>query len=1523
MRRHSPGLIAAMLGLFGTIVATAQVLPKPVITTPWTGKVSQDAPWPEYPRPQLEREAWKSLNGRWLWTSDSREGEIATASPPASAEFKRRILVPFPIESMLSGVGEHHEKLWYSRSFDVPKEWGGQRVLLNFEAVDWKAVVYVNGKRIGDHTGGYDPFSFDITDALKPGAVQSLIVGVFDPTDAGDQPRGKQVRKPEGIWYTPHTGIWQSVWLEAAPATHVRDLKIVPNAERGEVKVKVATTVNASAKLKVSANSGKKQAGEASGSAGEWITLKIDSPRLWSPSDPFLYDLNVVLDGGDKVRSYFGLRDIKIAKDEKSVNRLMLNGKECFMVGPLDQGYWPDGIVTAPTDEALRWDIVQTKALGFNMTRKHVKVEPARWYYWADREGLLVWQDMPSPLPPNDKYTEAGKQGYEAELRRLIDNRFNSPSIVMWVVFNEGWGQFDTPRFTKLVKELDPSRLVNNASGWTDNKVGDVIDIHSYPDPNCPPREESRACVLGEFGGLGLPVADHMWKKDHWGYQAMKDQEQLTRRYESLLKHAYDLREKGLCAAVYTQITDVEVEANGLFTYDRRVLKPDFNRTRAANRGDFSLMPPPPTVTVVVPTSKSEAQTWRYTETKPPDGWERPGFDDSAWKQGSGGFGTRGTPGAVIGTEWKSGVIWIRREFSHNPQDEKPTHLLLHHDEDCEVYVNGVLAAKPGGWTHEYELVPIQEAAMRALREGGNTLAVMCKQTSGGQFIDVGLVRVEEHPAPKAAGAADLGGAGGGVAVNLLPNPSFEDVNDGRPTPWYESRWSGDGMVTTSDVAHIGKGSVKITSEKGADISWQCRVPVEMMSRYKLSGWIKTENVKPRGGAKGALFNVHNVQPVQSKGVTETTDWTFVEVEFDTGYEDHALINCLLGGWGLATGTAWFDDVSLTLVNRGELPAPSIAIDATRVGEPISPYIYGQFIEHLGRCIYGGIWAEMLEDRKFFDAVGQGESPWRAVNASVVMDETGPFVGKHSPRVKPTTKGQRAGIEQSGLFIKPGHRYVGRIYVAGGEAAGPIQIEIKSPTWNGAGFKVQLPAITPEFTEHALVFPIPIEAPAAGDATISITGSGNGEFRVGTLSLMPEDNVQGFRADTLKLLKELDAPVYRWPGGNFVSGYDWRDGIGDPDRRPPRRNPAWRGIEHNDVGMHEFIALCRLLKTDPYIAINTGLGSVESGAAEVEYANGAASTAMGSLRAKNGSPEPFNVKFWGIGNEMYGSWQLGNVPLADYVKRHNAFVDAIRKVDADATLIAVGAAGEWSRTMLERCADHMTHMSEHVYWQERDGLLAHVKQAPESLRRIAESHRSYRRDLSSLKGRDIRIVQDEWNYWYGAELFGELGTRYFMKDALGCAAALNEFSRNSDLFFMANYAQTVNVIGAIKTSKESAALETTGLVLKLYRHRFGTLPVKVTSSPTIDASAAWSADKRTLTIAVVNATNLPAKAPLSIEGVSLRGTGTRYTIAGDPKAYNDPSNPSRVVIREAPVGLVSDTLELEACSVTLLSLDVN
>jgi alpha-N-arabinofuranosidase len=602
-----------------------------------------------------------------------------------------------------------------------------------------------------------------------------------------------------------------------------------------------------------------------------------------------------------------------------------------------------------------------------------------------------------------------------------------------------------------------------------------------------------------------------------------------------------------------------------------------------------------------------------------------------------------------------------------------------------------------------------------------------------------------------------------------------------------------------------------------------------------------------------------------------------------------------------------------------EIPSPRILIDAAEIGEPISPYIYGQFIEHLGRCIYGGIWAEMIEDRKFFHPVGSAESPWQIVGPpdAVRMVEEGAFVGDHAPTVSLPGREQRAGIAQHGLALKAGQEYVGRIWLSGDASAAPVQVSLIWGDGPGDQQTVQVDALFADFTKTTLSF----RPTRAAEARLEITATGAGAFRIGTLSLMPADNVAGMRADTLALLKELGAPVYRWPGGNFVSGYDWRDGIGDRDRRPPRKNPAWQGVEHNDFGLDEFMTFCRTLGTEPYIALNTGLGTIENAVAELEYVNGAPDTAGGRLRAQHGHVEPYGVKFWGIGNEMYGDWQLGHIPLADYTRRHNAYVDALRKVDPSIRVIGVGAVGKWSATMLRDCADRLDYLSEHVYWGEQSDLLAHVRQAPDSLRRTADAHRSYRREIPSLRGRDIRICEDEWNYWYGPQVFGECGTRYFLKDALGCAAALHEFARNSDLFFMANYAQTVNVIGAIKTSKTAAALETTGLVLKLYRHHFGTIPVATHTTPEIDAQAAWSADRQVLTIGVMNPSREPLTIPLALRGVKLSGLGRVWQIAGDdPLAFNDPEAGMKVRVEERTIEGVSDTLSVAPCSVTLFAL---
>ena len=710
------------------------------LATQWAKDVTADKAHPEYPRPQRVRKDWQNLNGLWQY-AEAKMGE----EPPIGKDLDGRILVPFPIESALSGVMTHTDRLWYRRTFSIPPEWVGRRVLLHFGAIDWEAAVYVNGKKVGDHRGGYDAFTIDVSEALIANKVQEVVVGVFDPTDKGDQPRGKQVLKPGGIMYTPTTGIWQTVWLEAVPKVYIADMVLVPDVDGKCLRVKVIPGGDAAdMTVEAVASDGGKEVGKVSGKADGELRLPLSTVKLWSPDTPFLYDLKVELRKGDKavdaVASYFGMRKIAIGKDEKGVTRMLLNGKFVMQVGPLDQGFWPDGIYAAATDEALRYDVEITRKLGFNVSRKHVKVEPDRWYYWADKLGLLVWQDMPSG---NSGKTPESRKQFEVELRRLVEGRRNHPSIIMWVVFNEGWGQYDTERLTSWVKELDPSRLVNNASGWTDKKVGDVNDIHSYPNPKCPPLEEGRAAVLGEFGGLGLGLDGHTWKKEHWGYQGMANQEELARRYEVLLRGVYKMKDDpGLCAAIYTQITDVEVECNGLLTYDRAIIKADLERVAAANKGDFSRVPPPPVVKAVVPTSEAQGVEWRYTFDKPADGWFEAGFDDSAWKKGPGGFGTKGTPGSQVRTEWKTPDVWLRREFDLPDARFTDLQLRVHHDEDAQIYINGVKAAELRNFTTEYQEQPLSKEGRAALKPGKNVIAVHCRQTQGGQYIDVGLADV-------------------------------------------------------------------------------------------------------------------------------------------------------------------------------------------------------------------------------------------------------------------------------------------------------------------------------------------------------------------------------------------------------------------------------------------------------------------------------------------------------------------------------------------------------------------------------------------------------------------------------------------------------------------------------------------------------------------------------------------------------------------------------------------------------------
>ncbi|OPZ15931.1 MAG: Beta-galactosidase [candidate division BRC1 bacterium ADurb.BinA364] len=718
------------------------------LATRWAVDVRPDSVLPEYPRPQMVRQDWMNLNGLW-------EYAIRPKAQGAPAAYDGQILVPFPIESALSGVKKTvgaGDRLWMRRTFAIPAGWRGRSVLLHFGAVDWEAKVWVNGQEIGEHRGGFDPFFFDIASALKPEGPQELVASIWDPTDAGGQPRGKQVRQPHGIWYTSVTGVWQTVWLEPVPRARIERLVLEPDLARGILNARAECAgARPGDIVRFAARDGQNLAAEAEGPAGDAVELAIENPKPWSPDSPFLYDLDVSLlrEGSeeDSVRSYFGLRDIRVEKDERGVPRLALNGKIGFQYGPLDQGWQPDGLYTAASDQALVFDIEMTKRMGFNMIRKHVKVEPARWYYHCDRLGILVWQDMPSASRPKESADAAAlKQRdaqFESELMAMVDCFRNHPSIVVWVPFNEGWGQYDSKRISAWLQEYDPNCLVNHASGWNDEGAGDLKDQHSYPFPKAPAVENERASVQGEFGGLGWPVEGHLWwDKRNWGYRTYSSREELAENYRNVIERLREFQSLGLSAGVYTQTTDVEGEVNGLMTYDREVIKLDADWLAGLNQ---RLYLPPPTIETVLETSEQAGQRWRYTTEKPVEDWASPDFDDSSWQEGEGVFGTAKTPGAKVRTIWNTPEIWLRRAFPFEG-DAEGLRLTVLHDEDAEIYLNGELAAAFEGHTGSYVGAPIREAALAALRQGTNTLAAHCRQTTGGQSIDAGLRRVTEAP---------------------------------------------------------------------------------------------------------------------------------------------------------------------------------------------------------------------------------------------------------------------------------------------------------------------------------------------------------------------------------------------------------------------------------------------------------------------------------------------------------------------------------------------------------------------------------------------------------------------------------------------------------------------------------------------------------------------------------------------------------------------------------------------------------
>ena len=565
------------------------------IMTRWVNDVNPESPLPEYPRPQLERNEWLNLNGLWNYA-------IRPKSRKKVDSYDGKILVPFAVESALSGVKKklsQKQKLWYQRVFSIPKDWNGKRIILHFGAVDWETSVWVNNKEVGKHKGGYVPFSFDVTDCLKENGENELIVSVWDPTNKGGVERGKQTLKPRMIKYTAVSGIWQTVWIEPVSESYIKSLKVVPDIDDNKLDFRaIVFNSDTSDVLEITVLEEKTEISTIKGNPNKEIAIKVPNPKLWNTGNPFLYDLSIKLVRNgqvlDEVSSYFGMRKISVMEDDNGVKRLALNNEILFQYGTLDQGYWPDGLYTAPTDEALKYDIDITRELGFNMIRKHVKVEPARWYYHCDKMGMLVWQDMPNGGKMSlfrmvmnmifKREEDRSKTNFYNELEEMIDAFHNYPCIVVWVPFNEGWGQFDTEQTTNKVKNQDPSRLVNEASGWYNRGSGDICDCHKYVGPCYPKDVQERVAVCGEFGGLGCEIDDHMWKKKFkFVYKKFESIEEMTLLYGNLIAKIKEFKEKGLSAGIYTQITDVEGEVNGLLTYDREVVKMNSEKIREIN----------------------------------------------------------------------------------------------------------------------------------------------------------------------------------------------------------------------------------------------------------------------------------------------------------------------------------------------------------------------------------------------------------------------------------------------------------------------------------------------------------------------------------------------------------------------------------------------------------------------------------------------------------------------------------------------------------------------------------------------------------------------------------------------------------------------------------------------------------------------------------------------------------------------------------------------------------------------------
>ena len=799
----------------GKFTTTKWEMKQGPLTSIFAKDIDVENVWGEYPRPQMVREEWQNLNGIWELQPLLKEKE----GMPEDA-YSMEILVPFPVESPISGIMETYDRFAYRRTFTVPKKWKERNLLIHFEAVDWECEVYVNGQHVGTHQGGYDPFKFDVTKYLTDAEEQELVVKVFDPTDKGGQPRGKQTLSPGGIMYTSTSGIWQSVWMEPVENTYIEKYTAVPNVDKSSVSVKVTTNASKEGKAVIKVKDGKKVVATAEAAIDENVVISVPDAKLWSPDSPFLYNLEIALvENGetvDAVEGYFGMRKISLGKDA-GYTRMFLNNEPLFHIGPLDQGFWPDGLYTAPTDAAMLYDIQATKQMGFNMIRKHIKVEPRRWYYHCDRLGMLVWQDMPSGA----SYGGVGidQPQFKKELTAMVENLYNAPSIIMWIIFNESQGRHDVDGLVNHVRKLDGSRLINLDSqyGTHSTYIGDVWDVHHYPNPAyvaCPNKNIANVC--GEYGGLKYKEEGHIWGSGDWGYATMNSRKELMDTYEQYVYDLIKFRDFfGLGGAVYTQTTDVEIEINGLITYDRAVEKVDLAKMAEINKRVVSSATKYKKDTIIA-TALDGGEKWRMTTNKPADDWYKANFDDSSWKERKSGFGTSGTPNAVVGTTWSSDDIWIRKKFrldGMNRQLADSLVMLMTHDEDCEIYINDKLLATYEGHDNNYSFVEFTKEVKDALvYNGENTIAVHCHQTHGGQFIDVGIYLLTQSGlATSVAGVAadgtarvDINKANKTVAIvggGFGENTRLEVVNTAGAV--VKSVVAGNGEVTLSDGIYV------------------------------------------------------------------------------------------------------------------------------------------------------------------------------------------------------------------------------------------------------------------------------------------------------------------------------------------------------------------------------------------------------------------------------------------------------------------------------------------------------------------------------------------------------------------------------------------------------------------------------------------------------------------------------------------------------------------------------------------------